>query len=59
MLGSQEKATLLLADLNELAKQSPLFGTVEIRDVAKRLLANNIELENIIPTIKMMGDVAA
>lgn len=58
MLGSADKAKNLLADLSEFAKRTP-FELLGIRDVAKQLLAFGITNENLLGTLKALGDVAA
>ena len=58
MLGSAEKAQELLADLAEFAAKTP-FQIPDVEKNAKLLLAMGIEVENIIPTMKSLGDVAA
>lgn len=58
MLGSAEKAKLLLRDLTEFAKKTP-FEILGIRDTAKQLLAFGIDSEKLIPTLKALGDIAA
>lgn len=58
MLWSAERAQLLLQDLSTFAQQTP-FDLVWIRDTAKQLLAVWIEVDNIIPTMKALWDVAS
>lgn len=58
MLWSEEKAINLLKDLSQFAKQSP-FELLGIRQSAKQLLAFGIDAENLIPTLKVLGDVAS
>lgn len=58
MLGSAEKAKVLLEEITQFAIQTPF----ELKDVAagaKSLLAFGIAQEKIIPTLKSLGDVAA
>jgi tape measure domain-containing protein len=58
LLGSAEKAKALLQDLFNFAKTTPF----EIRDVlgaAKQLKAFGFETEELLPTLKRLGDVAA
>lgn len=47
-----------MKDLAAFAKNSP-FELLGIRDVTKQLLAFGIEEQNIIGTLKILGDVAA
>lgn len=58
MLGSADKAKVLLNDLSDFAKSTP-FELVGIRENAKQLLAMGVAQENVIPTMKALGDVAA
>ncbi len=58
MLGSAEKADKLLRELSDFSKKTP-FELVGIRENAKQLLAMGVAQENIIPTLKALGDVAS
>lgn len=58
MLGSAEKAKVLLQQLSKFAKETP-FNLPQVVEGAKRLLAYGIEQEKIIPTFRMLGDVAS
>lgn len=58
MLGSAEKAEKMLQDLSNFAAKTP-FNLPEVRQNAKQLLAMGVSAENIIPTMKALGDVAA
>lgn len=58
MLGSAEKAKVLLADITKFAIKTP-FELKDVAKGAKSLLAFGIEQEKIIPTLKILGDVAA
>lgn len=58
MLGSGEKARILLNDLSQFASKTP-FEIPEIRSNAKQLLAMGISADNLIPTMKALGDVSA
>lgn len=58
MLGSAEKAVVLIKDLTKFAIETPF----ELKDVAagaKSLLAFGIANEKILPTLRSLGDVAA
>ncbi len=58
MLGSAEKARVLIKEITEFAIKTPF----ELKDVArgaKNLLAFGIAEEKILPTLKSLGDVAA
>lgn len=58
MLGSGEKANKMLQNLSKFAKKTP-FQIPEIRQAAKQLLAVGIEADDLIPTLKSLGDIAA
>lgn len=58
MLGSAEKAQAMLAGLTEYANHSP-FDIAGTQDAAKQLLNYGIAAGDVIPTIKLLGDVAA
>ena len=58
MLGSAEKGNKLLNDLANFAKKTP-FELVGIEANAKQLLAMGIESDDILPTLKSLGDVSA
>lgn len=58
MLGSAEKANKLLKELTDFAKKTP-FELVGIRQNAKQLLAMGIQLNDLLPTLKALGDVSA
>lgn len=58
MLWSEEKAIAMLQDLSNFAAKTP-FELPEVRQNAKQLLAMGVSAENIIPTLKALGDAAA
>jgi len=58
MLGSAEAAAALQKDLIEFAKKTP-FELKGIFKSTKQLLAYGIAQEEIIPTMKMLGNIAA
>lgn len=58
MLGSAEKANKLLGDLQDLALHSN-FDLKGIQTSAKQLLAYGSTQEQVIPQLKMLGDVSA
>lgn len=57
-LGSAEKAKKLLGDLNKFALVTP-FTPDQVNGAAKALLAFGVQGEQIIPTLKMLGDVSS
>ncbi len=58
MLGSATKADKLLRDLSDFASKTP-FTIPGIRQNAKMLLAMGVELDDMLPTLKSLGDVSA
>ena len=58
MLGSAEEGSRVLRDLSDFAKKTP-FDFPQLVEASKRLLAYNIEAENLIPTLKTLGNIAA
>jgi tape measure domain-containing protein len=58
MLGSAEKADKLMADIKETAASTP-FEVAGLTAASKQLLAFGIETDNIIPSLRMLGDVAS
>ena len=57
MLGSGEKAAGMLADIKKFAAATP-FGGADLRDAAKTMLAFGVASDQIMPSLKMLGDVA-
>jgi len=58
MLGSAELANKLLKDLADFASKTP-FTIPGIEQNAKMLLAMSIPLEDLLPTLKSLGDIAS
>lgn len=58
MLGSKAQAKELMADMVDLASKTP-FGLQEVTDGAKRLLAFQVPANEVVDTLRRMGDVAA
>ncbi len=58
MLGSAKAADQLLRDLSNFAKNTP-FEIQGIRESAKQLLAMGVSQQQLLPTLKSLGDVAA
>lgn len=58
MLWSAEQAETMLQNLSDFAAKTP-FELPEVRQNAKQLLAMGVSAENIIPTMKALGDVAS
>ncbi len=57
MLGSAEKADRVLAGLRKYAADSPL-GSGAVLDTARNLAAVGIAGDQLVPTIRMLGDIA-
>lgn len=57
-LGSKKKATALINELDRFAARTP-FLTSQVNAAAKGLLAFGFEADEIIPTMKMLGDISA
>lgn len=58
MLGSAEKAKTLLKELTDFASKTP-FQLTQIEQATKQLLAYGIVQEDIIPTLKNLGNIAS
>jgi hypothetical protein len=58
MLGSKEKADALMSDVVEMAAKTP-FSLTQIGEATKQLLAYQIPAEQIIDTLRSLGDIAA
>jgi len=57
MLGSTEKAKKMIKELKEYGAQTPLEFT-GLRENAKLLLNFGVEAENVLPYLKMLGDIS-
>lgn len=58
MLGGVEKSTALLSELESYAVKSPMTF-IELADSMRKLLAYGVESEDVIDTLKRLGDIAA
>jgi tape measure domain-containing protein len=58
MLGSAEKARELMGEINQFAASTP-FQTTELIGASKSLLAFGVAQDQIIPTMRTLGDLAA
>lgn len=58
MLGSQEQANDLMKQSIDLAAKSP-FNMSQVTDGAKQLLAFNVPANEVIDTLRRMGDISA
>jgi tape measure domain-containing protein len=57
LLGSSEKATQMINDLREFAAKTPLQLS-GLQENAKLLLSFGIEAQNVLPYLKMLGDIS-
>lgn len=58
MLNSKEKADAMMADIKKIALTTP-FTLTEVADNTKQLIAMGIAADDVIGTMKALGDVAA
>lgn len=58
LLGSQEAATKMMADIQKFAATTP-FGDEGVTAAAKTLLSYQVAADQVLPTIQVMGDIAA
>lgn len=58
MLGSADRAKRMMADLAKFTLETP-FEMSQVTEGAKKLLAYGTAADDIIPTFKMLGDIAA
>jgi len=58
MLGSAEKAQKFLDDMADFAVKTP-FEYPELLEAAKRMLAYGFAAEEVLPTLKAVGDASA
>jgi len=58
MLGSAEEAQVLLQELADFATKTP-FTITGVEQNAKQLLAMGIEVDDLLPTLKSLGDLSA
>ena len=57
MTGSQERGAALMAEISKYAAETP-YEKLGLSSAAKTLLNFNVTADNIIPTLRMLGDVA-
>ena len=57
MTGSAERASSVIQDISEFAAKTP-FSKMGLADAGKTLMAFGMEAEKVVPTLKMLGDVA-
>jgi tape measure domain-containing protein len=58
MLGSKQRSDKLISDIQNFALKTP-FELEDVAQGAKALLAYGIEAENLIPDLKVLGDISA
>lgn len=58
MLKSGERAKEMIAEIRKFAAQTP-FNATELTDSSRKLLAYGIAGDQVIPTLRMLGDVAS
>lgn len=58
MLGSAEKAQTMLTQISQFAKETP-FDLPGVVDASKQLLAYGFAQDDVLPTMRKLGDVAA
>lgn len=58
MLGSAEEARKLLKEISDFAMKTP-FELPQLVEGSKKLLAYNVAAKDIIPTMKMLGDITS
>lgn len=57
-LGSSEAASKSLKELSDFAKVTP-FTFPTVTEAARRLLAYNVQAKDLIPTLRMLGDISS
>lgn len=57
MAGSAERSRDLLAEISDFAAKTP-FSKLGLADAGKTLMAFGLEADKVVPTLKMLGDVA-
>lgn len=58
MLGSADRATALIKDLRDFAAKTP-FEFTELQGAVRTLIAFGVESDNVVGTLRQLGDVAA
>lgn len=58
MIGSAEKANKLLQEMAEFASKTP-FQLTDLEKASKSLLAYGVTVEELLPTLQMLGDITA
>lgn len=58
MIGSAEEAQKTLNELSQFAARTP-FELTQLEEASKRLLAYGVAADDLIPTLRMLGDISA
>lgn len=58
MLGSADQAQKTLSELSQFAAKTP-FELTQLEEASKRLLAYGTAADDLIPTLRMLGDISA
>lgn len=58
MLKSSEKATKMLTEIRKFGAETP-FNNAELTDSARKLIAYGLAADQVVPTLRMLGDVSA
>jgi hypothetical protein len=58
MLKSADAAKSMLTDIRKFAAQTP-FNNAELTDSSRKLIAYGIAADQVIPTLRMLGDIAS
>lgn len=58
MLGSADRAAKMLGEIRKFASETP-FNTKELTDSSRKLIAYGVAADQVVPTLRMLGDVAA
>lgn len=56
--GSAEKGAQTLRQLQQVAQDNAVLGLKEVEDGGQRLAAMGIDIENVAPSMKLLGDIA-
>lgn len=57
MAGSAERSRDLIAEISDFAAKTP-FSKLGLADAGKTLMAFGLEADKVVPTLKMLGDIA-
>ena len=57
LLGSQEKSTAMLQEMNRYAADSP-YDRLGVQEAARTMLGFGVAADQVMPSLKMLGDIA-